>query len=134
MSGNEQRRGAGEMLAGAGLAPLGKLAELNGAYEGAPLQAVHPFATVEAGPETDWSHKSGTGREVRLTVTLRDHGERPARLRRLMAEAEAAIMAAGTATPGWRIVTLAFLRSRLLPDAERQYAGVLDYRARRLAE
>jgi hypothetical protein len=38
---------------------------------------VAPYAIVETGPEIDWSHKSGAGRELRLAVTLRDKGERP---------------------------------------------------------
>lgn len=133
MNGSEDSAGAGETLAEAAMAALGRLAGLNGAYDGPPLQAVHPFAVVEAGPETDWSHKSGEGREVRLAVTIRDKGERPTRPRRLMREAEAALASiAGGDTNGWQIVTLAFFRSRLVPGTERGWAGVLDYRARML--
>ncbi|HWT11981.1 MAG TPA: DUF3168 domain-containing protein [Allosphingosinicella sp.] len=124
---------AGEALAALVAEALAGLSELNGRYEGPPLQAAFPFATVEAGLETDWSHKSGLGREVRLTVILRDRGE-PSRLRRLAGEAETAIAAAGAAAGGWRIVTLTFLRSRLFAEAERQWTAALDYRARMLSE
>ena len=125
---------AGEKLAGAALAALAVVEELSGLYPGPPLHAAFPYATIEAGLETDWSHKSGAGREVRLTVTLRDSGEPPDRLRRLMGETEAALAGLGGAAGGWRIVTLTFLRSRLVPDSERRWAGVIDYRARMLAE
>ena len=67
-------------------------------------------------------------------MTLRDAGEPPERLRRLMGEAEAAMAGLGGAVGAWRIVTLAFLRSRLVPDAQRRWTGVIDYRARMLAE
>ena len=123
---------AGTALAEAALAALASVGGLNGRYDGPPLQAACPFATVEPGPETDWGYKSGIGREVRLTVTLRDEGERPGRLRGLMDEAEAALAALGGELPGWRIVTLVLLRRRVLPAAERRWAGVLDYRARML--
>ena len=102
-----------------------------GVHEGQPVQAVVPFAVVEAGPETDWSHKSGEGREVRLAVTLRDAGERPVRLRRLMGEAEAAV--AGVAVvAGWRLVKMRFVRSRVVAEARGRWAGVIEYRARLL--
>jgi len=127
-------KGAGEMLAEAAAAALAEVPELNGCYPGPPLQAALPYATVEAGLETDWGHKSGAGREVRLTVTLRDAGQRPERLRRLAARAEAALGEVGGAIGGWRIVTFAYLRGRLLPDGNGRWASVLDYRARMLSE
>ena len=79
---------AGTELQAAAVAALADVAKLGGVYDGLPVQAVVPYATVETGPETDWGHKNGAGREVRLAVTIRDEGERPSRLRRLMAEAE----------------------------------------------
>ena len=125
---------AGEALAGAALSALGAVEGLSGRYDGPPLHAAFPYATVDAGLETDWSHKSGSGREVRLTVVLRDEGERPTRLRRLMLAAEQALAALDGPAPGWRIVTWRFVRSRLLAEAKGRWAGVLDYRARMLAD
>lgn len=125
---------AGEALSGAARQALAGVNGLNGCYDGPPARASVPYASVEAGVETDWGHKSGAGREVRLTVTLRDSGERPARLRALTAEAEAALAGIGNETGGWRIVSFAFLRSRLLPDGERAWAALIEYRARLLAE
>jgi hypothetical protein len=102
-----------------------------GVYDGPPLQAAHPYAVVEAGPETDWGHKNASGREVRIAVSLFAKGERPVRLRELMAQAEAALE--GLADPiGWQVVTMQFLRSRLVRDSKGVWAGVIEYRARML--
>lgn len=130
--------GAGETLQAAAAAALGAIEGL-GVYEGPPVQAGFPYAVADAGLEADWSHKSGSGREVRLAVTIRDKGERPARLRRLMAEAEAALAAIAGPFAGWRLVTLQFLRARLVPDGRGaggmgSWAGVIELRARMLEE
>ncbi len=113
-----------------------------GAYEGPPVQAAFPHAIADAGAESDWSHKSGPGREVRLAVTIRDKGERPARLRRLAVDAETALSAVSGSVGGWRIVSLAFLRSRTVAEARaagggshpQGWATVIEYRARMLSE
>ena len=125
---------AAQALIEAALAALGEVEGLTGRHEARPLQAAFPYATVEAGAESDWGHKSGIGREVRLTIVLRDEGERPERLRRLLAEAEAALDGIGATLGAWRLVSFAFLRSRLVPDGQRRWAGAIDYRARMLAE
>ncbi len=124
--------GAGEALATAAAAALGGVAGLNGVYDGPPLQAAFPYALVEAGPESDWSHKSGEGRELRLAVTIRDKGERPARLRALMAIAEAALGGIPVELGGWRLVNLVFLRSRMLRSNDAAWSGVAEFRARML--
>jgi hypothetical protein len=130
---SEQDKGAGEALGEAAIAALAGVAALNGVYDGPPLQAALPYAMVEAGPESDWSHKSGVGRELRLTVTIRDGGERPARLRTLVAAAEARIESIGGALDGWRLVTMQFLRSRML-RTDPEWTAVIDYRARLLKD
>lgn len=124
--------GAGEALQAGVLAALRTIAGL-GVFEPGPAQAALPYATVDAGFEMDWGHKSGAGREVRLAVTLRDAGERPVRLRRLAAAAEAALAELAPALPGWRLVTLTATRSRLLREPKAGWAAVLEYRARLLA-
>lgn len=125
---------AGEALASRAIAALDAVAALNGRYEGPTLRSAVPYAVVEAGAESDWGHKSGAGREVRMTVVLRDEGERPARLRRLIEEAQAALESISPTGDGWRIVTLVLMRSRLLPEGDRRWLATLDYRARMLAE
>jgi hypothetical protein len=125
---------AGEALASRTIKALEAVAGLNGRYQGPAIRSAAPYAVVEAGAESDWSHKSGAGREVRLTVTLRDVSERPVRLRGLTEEAQAAVGEIAAGGDGWRIVSLAFLRSRLLPEGDRSWVATLDYRARMLAE
>lgn len=125
---------AGEALIAAVTAALGEVAGLNGVYDGPPLQAAFPYAVVDAGPESDWSHKSGEGRELRLAVTIRDQGERPARLRALIRAAEAAIGGIERDLDGWRLVTLVFLRSRMLRETGAAWAAAIEFRARMLKE
>lgn len=123
---------ADEALIAAVTAALGEVAGLNGVYDGPPLQAAFPYAVIDAGPESDWSHKSGEGRELRLAVTLRDEGERPARLRELTRAAEAAIGAVDGDLDGWRLVTIAFMRSRMLREPGAAWVAAIEYRARML--
>ena len=127
--------GAGVQLQSAAIAALEAL-ELGGVYPGPPLQAAFPYAVVECGAETDWGHKSGRGRELRLAVTLRDAGERPERAQALADSAEPTIEA-GLEVEGWRLVSLALLRRRTVAEGRGGKGGwavALDYRARMLAE
>jgi hypothetical protein len=104
-------------------------------YDSPPAQAVFPYALIDCGPENDWGHKSGKGREVRVAVTVRDCGERPARLLALMSEAEAALEAAPEAA-GWQVVSFAWLRSRSVREGRApgavEWSGIAEYRARML--
>lgn len=124
---------AGEALLDAAVAAL-KGVEGLGVFDGAPVQAAFPYALVEIGPEGDWGHKNGEGREVRLAALLQDAGERPMRLRRLMGEAEAALAVLAPELNGWRLVTMALLRARLVrPSGSRDgWTGVIEFRARML--
>ncbi|HEU0133510.1 MAG TPA: DUF3168 domain-containing protein [Allosphingosinicella sp.] len=127
--------GAGAALRSAAIAALEALG-LGGVYPGPPLQAAFPYAVVEIGPESDWGHKSGRGRELRLAVILRDSGERPERAQALADLAEAAI-GAGLDVAGWRLVTLALIRSRIVAEGRGGKAGwaaAIEFRARMLAD
>ncbi len=127
--------GAGAALRAAAIETVEAL-DLGGVYPGPPLQAAFPHAVVECGPEADWGHKSGRGREVRLAVILRDSGERPERAQAFAEVVESAI-AAGLVVEGWRLVTLVMLRSRTVAEGRGGKAGwavAIDYRARMLAE
>lgn len=133
--------GAGEALQAAALAALRTIEGL-GAYEGPPVQAAFPHAIADMGPESDWSHKTGAGREVRLAVTIRDKGEKPVRLRRLAAEAEEALAGLGADITGWNVASFVFLRSRMVAEGGARgassqapgWASVIEYRARMLRE
>jgi hypothetical protein len=126
---------AGAALAAAAIDALAALG-LGGVYPGPPLQAASPYAVVECGAETDWGHKGGAGREIRLAVILRDSGERPERAQAFADVAEATIEA-GLEVEGWRLVTLALVRRRTLAEGRGGRIGwavVIEYRARLLAE
>jgi len=125
---------AGAAVIAAAMAALREIGGLTGIHEAMPLQAASPYATIEAGLESDWSHKSGSGRETRLTVTLRDQGERPTRLRGLAAEVAAALEEIGPELEGWRLVTLNFVRSMTVAESAGRWALTIDYRARMLAD
>lgn len=122
---------AGEALGAAVAAALQGL-EGVGVHDGPPVQAAFPYAVIETGGESDWGHKSGGGRELRVAAVLRDQGERPARLRRLAGEAEALIAGIAGTLDGWQLVSLTLLRSRIVKDA-RSWAATVEYRARMLA-
>jgi hypothetical protein len=121
---------ASEALAAAAHVALAAVSGLNGAYDGVPVNASLPYATVEIGPESDWSWKDGEGREIRLAATIRDAGEQPARLRRLMAEAEAALIALGDASDGWRIVNVMPVRARTAQKRAAEWTGTIEVRVR----
>lgn len=120
-------------LANAALTALAGVQSLSGRYDGPPLTAAFPHAVVETGAESDWSHKSGEGREIRLAVTIRDKGERPDRLRQMMAAAEEAVLAIGGDLESWRIASLVFLRSRTMREGGLGWVGVSEFRVRMLA-
>jgi hypothetical protein len=125
-------KSASEALAEAAMAALNAVDGLNHVYDGPPLTGAVPYARIEAGPESDWSHKSGVGRELRLAILLHDLGERPARLRALIGAAEAAAGGIEPELDGWRLVNLVFLRSALLRDKGAAWAAAIEYRARLL--
>ncbi len=127
--------GAGTTLKAAAIEALESL-DLGGVYPGPPLQAAYPHAVVECGPEADWGHKTGRGRELRLAVTLRDSGERPERAQAFADVAEAAVEA-GLDLEGWRLVTLALVRRRTVAEGRgsgARWAVAIEFRARMLAE
>lgn len=124
---------AGEAMRAAAVAALGRIGGIGRVYDAPPIQAAVPYALVEADVETDWSHKSGGGREVRLAASLFDKGERPVTLRALVGEAEAALGAIGGALGGWRLVSMQHLRTRIVREPKGGWAGVIEFRARLLA-
>jgi hypothetical protein len=124
--------GAGQVLAEAALTALRSVEALNGVYDGPPLSAAFPYAIVEAGPERDWSHKSGQGRELRLSMLIRDKGERPTRLRNIVAGVETVASGIGPDLTGWRLVNLVFLRSSMLRETGAAWAAAIEYQARLL--
>ncbi len=93
-------------------------------FDAPPVRRAAPFALVEEPVLTDWSGTGWTGREGRLTVTLRDEGERPLRLRTLLATVEERVPTLPTVLgKGWRLVQLRLVRSRLVSGGGGWSAG-----------
>ena len=112
-------------------ARLRAVAELTGVYDGPPARAAYPYALIDAGNESDWSHKNGAGREVLVAVTLWD--EQPVRLQALADVIEGAV--ADAASPdGWSLVSLRFVRRRTIRDVAGPWATAIDFRARLLSD
>jgi len=109
---------------------------LNGLFDGAPDRAAAPYAVVEECQGADWGAKGIEGREVRLSISLHDMGETPARIAPLLARVDAVVSGMAEAGGGLRIVTAQLLRSRIARQAgrERGWRAIADYRLRVVRE
>ena len=105
------------LLVAAAVARLRGLAGLAGmaVFDAPPVRGGLPHAVVEEPVIADASVTGWSGRDGRLTVVLEDAGERPVRLRALLAAVEAGLpgMAGAAIGGGWRVVTVRLARSRL---------------------
>lgn len=102
-----------------------------GVFEAPPVRAARPFVVVDTPVLSDWGTKDAAGREGRVVVQLFDDGEVPERLRTLAAAAEAAVLSAPVVLTGWRIVSLVFVRSRVVRDGK-GWVGSVEFRVRML--
>jgi hypothetical protein len=121
---------AGGALQQALAAALESVAGLAGIYDGPPARAAYPYVVLDASSESDWSHKTGEGREVMAAVTLWD--EQPARMH-VLADAVEGCVGAVEAVQGWQLVSLRMVRRRVVRDVAGPWATALDFRARLLA-
>lgn len=121
---------AGGALQAAIVTALDGVDGLAGVFDGPPARAPFPYATVDASTESDWSHKSGDGREVGVAATVWD--DQPARLNALADAVEAAVRTV-TAVAGWQLVTMRLVRRRVVRDVAGPWAVAVDFRARMLA-
>jgi hypothetical protein len=114
-----------------GHAPLTPL--ITGIYDGPPPRAAFPYITIGESPSTDWSTKTAVGREIRLALSVWDDGSSAARLHRIMGIVENAVASIARDVPGWRLVSLIFLRSMAVRSAAGPWVGLVDHRVRVLA-
>lgn len=121
---------AGGAIQTAIAAALDSIAELGGVFDGPPARAAFPYATIDAATETDWSHKSGEGREVLVGLTVWD--DQPVRLRELADAVEAQVQSV-KAVDDWQLVTMRLLRRRVVRDVAGPWAAAIEFRARMLA-
>ncbi|HEX8432983.1 MAG TPA: DUF3168 domain-containing protein [Longimicrobium sp.] len=100
-------------------------------FDAPPVRGALPHAIVEEPTLSDWSTKSWVGAEARIAVTVRDEGERPVRLRALMAHAEEALGGlAGPVGGGWRVVRAVLVRSRVVKAKGDGWSGQAEFRVR----
>ena len=104
--------------------------EITGVFDGPPARASFPYVVIDAGMESDWSHKNGEGREVLVAVTVWD--DQPSRLHALADGVEAAVLAT-TLVADWQLVSLRLIRRRTVRDVAGPWAAAIDFRARLLA-
>jgi len=121
---------AGAILQAELAARVGSVTALTGVFDGPPARAAFPYAAIDASLETDWSHKSGTGREVMVAVTVWD--DQPARLQALADEVERKVLSIEVQDE-WQLVTLRLARRRTIRDVAGPWATAIDFRARLLA-
>ena len=121
---------AGGALQSAIAAALGGVEGLTGVFDGPPPRAAYPYVALDATTETDWSHKSGDGREVMVAITVWD--DQPVRLHGLADAVEAAVETPGPVA-GWQLVTMQLVRRRVVRDVAGPWAAAVDFRARMLA-
>ena len=121
---------AGGALQSAIAAALVGAPELSGVFDGPPARAAYPYVALDATTESDWSHKSGAGREVLVAITLWD--DQPTRLHALADEVEAVLQAPGM-VGGWQLVSMRLVRRRVVRDVAGPWAAAIDFRARMLA-
>lgn len=106
--------------------------ELTGIFDAPPVRAGRPYLLIDEALLADWGTKDAAGREGRFAIRLFDGGERPLRLRLLVAAVEDAVHALPhDLGDGWAIVTLQFLRSRISRDGE-VWSAISEFRVRML--
>lgn len=121
---------AGGALQAALAAALEQVAGVTGVYDGPPARAPFPYVVIDAATESDWSHKSGEGREALVAVTVWD--DQPARLHALADQVEAEA-AAVSQVESWQLVSIRLIRRRTVRDVAGPWATAVDFRARLLA-
>ena len=121
---------AGGALQSAIAGALGGIPELTGVFDGPPARAAYPYAALDATTESDWSHKSGVGREVLVAITVWD--DQPTRLHLLADQVEGVLQAPG-AVDAWQLVSMRLVRRRVVRDVAGPWAAAIDFRARMLA-
>lgn len=121
------------MLVAAVEAALARVAGLNRVEPGANLRATPPFAEIGPVEARDWGTKDAAGREVRVTVTVRDAAERAARLHGLSGAVQDAIAGMSRDLAGWRVASLVFVRSRVASEKAGLWVATVEWRVRVLA-
>lgn len=107
-------------------------AALSGVFDTPPPGQAFPYLCFGPWTGGDWGHKSGAGREHRLSLSLWDDQPDSIRLRQLMDAAERAALAIPAALDGHRLVVMRLSRSLVIRDPLGPDQGVIELRAKTL--
>ncbi|MGR6330431.1 tail completion protein gp17 [Sphingomonas sp. XXL09] len=100
-------------------------------FDAPPARAALPYAVI-AEPVLEAADAAGiTGRSGTILIAGEDEGERPDRLRALLADVEAAVAAMPDALgDGWRLATLRLVRSRIAAGRGLRWTGSVEFAVR----
>ncbi|MFZ4687725.1 MAG: DUF3168 domain-containing protein [Polymorphobacter sp.] len=116
------------------VAALAGIAGVTGVHDGPPVDAVPPYLVVGPDLVSDWSTKTETGHEHRVTVSVWDAGPGAARAKSVMGLVETALAGLAGSRDGHLLVSSRLLRTLVLTDAEGWTQGIVEFRLRSLAE
>ena len=105
----------------AGIAPV---------FDAVPASVPAPYLTIGPDSVTDWSTKTGRGREHRILIGVWDDAPGRARVKDLLGQVEVAVSGLDGVHGGWRIAHALFIRSFVERDPEGWSHGVADFRIR----
>ena len=106
------------------------LADLNSIAEESPVRASPPWLGIAASASTDFGHKSGRGREVRIALELHGRGNDIATDGALVSAIDKRVGAMPSAQTGFTIAAASFLRGRAERRADNLRATLIEYRFR----
>ena len=115
------------------VAALAGIPGISGVFDGPPPDAASPYLVVGADVVSDWSTKTESGHEHRITITAWDEGPGTARAKILLGGVETAVAALSGSDGGHRIVSVRLLRSLVLTDPEGWTQGIIEFRIRSLS-
>lgn len=106
---------------------------LTGLFDSPPPGQPYPYLSFGPDVTSDWSHKSGEGREHRLQLSLWDDAADRSGMMEAMAEIEDALDALPSDIGGHRLVSFRLLRSLVLREPAGIDQGIMEFRARTFA-
>jgi hypothetical protein len=100
-------------------------------FDAPPVRGGVPYAVVEEPVLRQADAAEIAGRTGTIGVVLHDSGERPVRLRALLAAAEDALeTASGDVGEGWRLMAVVLARSRIARRADDRWMAMSEFAVR----
>lgn len=115
------------------VAALAGVGGVTGVYDAPPADAASPYLVIGGDLVSDWSTKTETGHEHRVSVNVWDAGPGAAPAKAVMGVVETALAAMTGARDGHRLVSVRLVRTLVLTDAEGWTQGIIEFRMRTIA-